>query len=696
MGRRKPIVVICTIGVLLACGILLQSGNTLNTTLSTVGDPAVDNDSVFAKPALQKQVDHIRLEVTALFRRKEFAAAERRCMELLDLLPEDPTGHYNLACALARQDQPAAAMEALRDSVAKGLRNVQHLNEDTDLDSLRGRNDWADLIKAAQEPFQPEAKPVSISPLAIQDGTAVVTESNTVWDLRSRRLLTFFHDDRDGSDEAVIATGTDPASVLLRQWHTEETAAGHVGVLYDNHDKDHSLLDRKLYPQLARIRYSAAAQQHNVHNGLQCLFHFNGIVLGNSSTAMVVGPFWRSQPRLAYCDGRTTAILASQYFGNHIYFYPEHRDYDHDGFGDVYPANTPYVVISQGSSGSDQVFMDAFAATLAAFQPATRTLLKQKAALMPCLQMIFRACNKQVRTPADYLTGIAHPPVFQGSQIDKLKMVQMAHDLQVESLPPVAILEVTKEDSFQVGVDYFEPGARGNMFTTPAAIARVCHAVQQTHHMTVSANKSFDINQQPLTWRWVVLQGDPDLVEIQPLDEQSSVVSIAVQHHARQPIHPGSKLKSSRVDIGLFADNGTHVSAPAIVSFWWPPNQTRSYSDDGRILAVEYAARADGGLYTDPMLVIGRTWADRYQYDSSDQMIGWNRIRNSNTQHFSRHGHLVTQTDTTGRPLKAVDVGYSVDTTKNGTPTLVQQTGVRRFTYAYRSDGDSLGTVTED
>ncbi|MEO1979459.1 MAG: hypothetical protein ABGZ24_02965 [Fuerstiella sp.] len=701
VGLQKPLVVTFTIGVLLTFVLLVQGRPAPDENSRADGNELADADSVFAKPRRQQLVDQIRREVTALFRQKQFAAAELRCAALVQLVPEDPTGHYNLACALARQDRPDAAMTSLRTSVAKGLRSPRHLNEDSDFESLRLRDDWQKLINAAEKPFEPELKPATISPREIDGGMAMVAESNAAWDPRSRRLLTFFRDERKHADAGEIATGSDQASTLLRRWHEQQSAAGHVGVLYDNHDNDHSVLDRKLYPQLARTRYSPAARQHKVHNGLQCLLHFNGIVLGNSSTAIVSGPFWRSQPRLAYCDSQSTAILATQYFGNHVYFYPEHRDYDPgtngaSGYGDVYPANTPYLVISQGSSGTDRVFMDAFAATLAAFRTDVRSMLERKAALMPCLQMIFRSCNRQVRASADYLTGIAHPPVFSGDQVNKLKMVKMAHDLRPESLPPVAILEVIEEDQFQVGTDYFEAGPREKLFTTPAAIARVCRSVQQTYHMTVSAQKSFDLNQQPLNWRWVVLQGDPALVDMQPQDEKSSVVSISVKHHERQPIRPDSKMESSRVDIGVFANNGTHFSAPAIISFWWPTNDTRQYSPDGRILAVEYRTQADGGAYADPMLVTGRNWTDRYQYDGSNRLIGWDRVRGERTEHFSRHGYLVTGTDSLGRPLQAVEIGYAVKTRKDAAPTLVQQTGERRFTYVYGSQDDLVGTVTVD
>ena len=55
-------------------------------------------------------------------------------------------------------------------------------------------------------------------------------------------------------------------------------------------------------------------------------------------------------------------------------------------YGDVYPANTPYVITSQGSSGSDQVFLSAVACTLAAFRPETKELLVRTGTLMPTVQ----------------------------------------------------------------------------------------------------------------------------------------------------------------------------------------------------------------------------------------------------------------------------------------------------------------------
>ncbi|MEQ9407608.1 MAG: hypothetical protein RIK87_07760 [Fuerstiella sp.] len=523
-----------------------------------------------------------------------------------------------------------------------------------------------------------DTSPVPVQPSEIRQGIAIVGEDNTIWNPASGRLLSFFRQGEDDRSDRIITRVDDEAGELLRQWQAEKSAAGLAGVLYDNHDDGHSQLNPAHYPQLTRIRYSRAARQHRVHTGLQHQFRFNGIVLGNSSTALVGGPFWRSQPRLAYCDGYAAAILADQYFGNHLYFYPEHRDYDagtngDGGHGDVFPANTPCLVISQGSSGSDQVFIDAFAATLAALRPDVQQRLAAGSVLMPCLQMIFRHCNRQVQRPEVYLTGIAHPPVFQGDQLDKLCMVNMAHSLTADSLPPVAVLEVLSESVFQPGRDYFEPGQREELFTTPAAVARVCHAVQQTRSMKVSAKRSFDLNGRPLQWYWKVLQGDPERIRIQPESSDNSVVSISVGHHERQPIRPGSDLESSRVDIGVFAHNGLHYSAPAIISFLWPTNAVRTYSDDGRILSVRYRTPDQGGLYCDPALVSGRNWTDTYLYDEENRLQGWERRRDSTAELFTADGRLVTATDEAGGVLEAVQVEYVITRGEDGRPLLVQK-----------------------
>ncbi len=85
------------------------------------------------------------------------------------------------------------------------------------------------------------------------------------------------------------------------------------------------------FPQLARLEYCDAAKALHHDNGLQARMLHNVPVIGNSSTAMVGGDFWRSNPRLAMIQSGAIAVQYLQYTTNQLYFYPEHNDYDAEG-----------------------------------------------------------------------------------------------------------------------------------------------------------------------------------------------------------------------------------------------------------------------------------------------------------------------------------------------------------------------------
>jgi len=380
---------------------------------------------------------------------------------------------------------------------------------------------------------------------------------------------------------------------LLRQWDKEGTAAGNTGDFYDNRDGAHSLLRTDPYPQLDKVEYTEEQKKQRLHWALQLHLLYSHVTFGNSSTAS--GDMrWGSNPRRALHSQDAMNLLYRQYTRNHLYIYPEHRDHDPGrsgrggGHGDVFPANTPYVIISQGSSGSDQPFMRAVPYALAAFRPEVKKLLVEKGLLMPTVQMVFRSSNKNLEKPDDYLTGKAHPTVFEGHNVDALKMVQTAHAIARDAVPPMIQLAVFEEDLALAGRDYFDPGYQERLFDTPAAIARIIRSTRQVHRMVVSAKASVDVNGRPLKFHWVVLRGDAARIQIKPLEQDGSRVELLVPHHERRPILPGSPLESSRVDIGAFAHNGAHYSAPGFISLYYLDNEARTYAPDGRVLEVAY------------------------------------------------------------------------------------------------------------
>ena len=389
-----------------------------------------------------------------------------------------------------------------------------------------------------------------------------------------------------------ITLGGDKVAQLLKQWWAEGTAAGHLGDHYDNRDREHSGFGVANWPQLKKVIYSPEelavradwAAQHR-------LWPF--VTFGNSSTSAGVTT-GGSNVRMYYDSTQGIAFLYSQYRADNIYMYPEHCDHDpgHNGvgggYGDLYPTNTPYLITSQGSSGSDQPFMRAVCSTLAAFRPEVKKKLIANGLLMPTIQMILRRSNKPIATDDDYLTAKAHPTVFEGSNVDELKMVEMAHAITADALPPIVQLKVLEEDTPVNGKDFFDfPGRTEKLADTPCVIARVWHGMAFKRTMRVSAEGSGDANRRPLTFRWVVLRGDPKTIAIKPA-EGGKTAEISLSYPYRRPIADGSPIESNRVDIGVFVHNGAYWSAPAFVTFYGLDDEARTYDAAGRLREIGY------------------------------------------------------------------------------------------------------------
>lgn len=399
------------------------------------------------------------------------------------------------------------------------------------------------------------------------------------------------------------------------------------------------------------------------------------VVLGNSSTALTGSPFWRSMPRLALTSPGGAEVLVQHYLNNHLYVYPEHRDHDpgHDeqaGWGDVFFANTPFYIVSQGSSGTDQPFLQALAATLAALPPETKKKLREKGLISPTLQMIFRRCNRSIQSDDDYLTGLAHPTVFEGSQIDMERMVAMAHALKPTEIPPLAIATVLREDMGNPSVDYFDSVQSEAIINSPFAICRACNSTKYWREMVVTSRASVDANQAPLTFQWVVLRGDPQRVVIEPIEGDPMARHLRIGYHPRFAVQSGSTVESNRVDIGLFAHNGHCYSAPAIISFYFPDNEVRTYDDRQRILSVDYSAGRKN--YVDPSLIAERNWRDDYHYGSNGLLRGWTRTRGEEREQFDATGRLLPQGDKPGEESTPIKVTYQRLKYPDGRPFIRQ------------------------
>lgn len=427
---------------------------------------------------------------------------------------------------------------------------------------------------------------------------------------------------------------------LLMQLHFEGRAAGNYNDLYDNLDRGHSELPAAAHPQLTHIIYDADARNAGLDYGAPLKILFNVPVIGNSSTALTSGPFWRSQPRhmLTLADGPQR--LARIYSSGALRIFPEHRDHDPE-HGDLLPANTPYYIISQGSSGSDQPHLEALAMILAAFQPETKEMLKRTGLISSTLQMVYRRARLGIINRAAYLSGRAHPTVFDAKGINLAHMVSLANALTPDDVPPMVVLDVEHETEAVAGIDFFGDGLSERLFDTPSAIARVWRSKSGRREMVVSAQSTRDPNGRPLHFTWSLLHGDPARTRIEPLDEYGSRARISVdwQNPRTVPGHPD--ITSPRVDIGVFANNAVHDSAPAFVSFLMPTHERRVYEpgpDGGpRPVSID---RWTSDRYADPALFPQTAWRDEYRYGSAGQPKGWYRTADDENLKFDAKGRF--------------------------------------------------------
>ncbi|MGF1451739.1 MAG: hypothetical protein ACFB21_06660 [Opitutales bacterium] len=418
----------------------------------------------------------------------------------------------------------------------------------------------------------------------------------------------------------------------LNQKYESGLVAGNVGDLYENRDSGHSRLRLSYFPQLTPVEYRLSAPERLPLTGVQTRVVHPRPTIGNASLAVTAGMPPRSLPRMLFHNtpyGPTQYLL---YRANQIYLYPEHRDHDDV---DHFALNTPYLLITQGSSGSDRPFLQAIAATLAAFKPEVKIRLTEEGMLMPVLQYLLRSSYRT--NEGDYFNGISHPTVFNIDHLDVSRMVHDAFALRGDSLPPLAMLKVLKEPSEESGVSSFDAGLSEELLTTPCAIARLARGKAGSLTYRLSALKSFDLNEKPLTYQWKILRGNPESIHIRPLLSDHSIVEITIDYPDAPTL---ANPESFRIDIGLFASNEAHSSPPAFFSVYFPPNQTRSFDSSGKLLAIDYQNHRSTRF--DPTLFPHKPWKDTYVYAEGGTLKGWTReSANGATHRFNADGELL-------------------------------------------------------
>jgi len=525
------------------------------------------------------------------------------------------------------------------------------------------------VAHAAALPAPPPPVPL---PMTGGDGGnhAPVEATNTGWDPGTGRLVVRLDPGTLPARLPVLGGQRgDPAYDHLRDLVRRGRAAGNRGDVYDNRDRGHSRLPPGDHPGLAATDYAAAARLADIDYGLADRLVFDRPVLGNSSTAITGGPFWRSLVRdaLTRPDGSGPLRLYEGYVANQLYVYPSHLDYGGAAGGggpgqDLFPANTPYVIVSAGSSRSDLPFLQALAMIYASFRPDTKARLVAEGLLAPTVQYVFRRSQRSVLSREAYMSDAAHPTAFSRYEIGLARMVSLANAITPEAIPPVVAITVRKEPEPEEGVDFFGEGLSEHFFDTPAAIGRIWRGKDYTRRYLVSAVGSRDPNGRPLSFAWRLMRGDPARIRITPQGDGSEAV-IEIDWQEPRPIAKENPIVSARVEIGVFANNGVHDSAPAFFSLLLPAHESRRYDPgpDGtmRITSIDHADPAKAGTYADPRLMAHADWRDDYRYDRAGALLGWTRTRPDRAaEAFTPDGIRILEAAAADRPLRGEAVAY--------------------------------------
>src|SRR5438105_3309592 len=92
-------------------------------------------------------VDVLRVLGNLLTLKGRYADGLQIDRRLVQLRPNDPLAHYNLACSYALLKRPDQALKTLRRAVELGYRDFRYMREDRDLDSIRHDPRFRQLLR---------------------------------------------------------------------------------------------------------------------------------------------------------------------------------------------------------------------------------------------------------------------------------------------------------------------------------------------------------------------------------------------------------------------------------------------------------------------------------------------------------------------------------------------------------------------
>ena len=469
--------------------------------------------------------EHVRLrnKFVAATRVGDAAAMEAASRKGVELLPDDPTWRFNLACSLAyyatRQDEAFATLEKAIDL---GFRDADLIAKDADLRRLAVSPRYAELLDYAKEMRR---RPLKTGPMAVVDATGIfgrpiaLGAQNLVWDF-------------------------DVGCFIARLKLATASAGGNTGDLYMNRDGGHAPLAVANFPGITALSLDQEGRRRGMDLDVPNLL-LPYPVFGNCSRALTKGPCWRSLPRaLMTSDAWRLKAMMKFYLSNQTWVFPANADFPPVGTnGDVFASITPYWIATAGRSYSDLPYLRAALEASRALPTEAKREIVRRGLLAPTIQTLIRKSLRSVTNDVDYLSAKAHPTAFPANGVDIPRLVASAAAMTTSSVPPLASVVVAAERPAA-------PPPRGELtYATAFAWAFVLRSADESRRFRIVARGAEE-------FRFVQTHGEPATVEPDGPNSARVVVSCS-------RISP-----TNRVDVAVFGRNaGTGWGAPSYVSF---------------------------------------------------------------------------------------------------------------------------------
>jgi hypothetical protein len=481
--------------------------------------------SIWDYPARFPEHDRLRRQFTQAVREGDTETMEETCRKGVNLLPDDPTWHYNLACSLAYfPKRSEEAFDELEKAIDMGFRDVDAIAADTDLKRLEKKPRYGELVEYAR---QMSTRPMLFGPMAtvaaagVYGSSVALGEQNLSWDF-------------------------DVGCFVAKLNMVASSAGGNVGDLYMNRDAGHSMIKVEDFPGLTAVKLDYDGRSRGMDlNYPNILFPMP--VFGNSSRAFTKGAYWRSIPRaLMTINVERMRAMVKFYLSNQTWVYPANADIAPVGTnGDVFASITPYWITTAGRSYSDLPYLRAALEASRSFKPAVKKEIVRRSLLAPTIQTLIRKSLKGVDSEEKYLTALAHPTAFPPNGVDTNRLKRAAAALAADEVPPLAIVSVK---SYPPKV---QPVQSELTYASAFAWAFVLRAPDQKREFFVSAKGGSE-------YEFRQTHGAGVKVAIEKVSADSAKITI----------DRGAMSPTNRVDVAVFARGRKGGwGAPSYISF---------------------------------------------------------------------------------------------------------------------------------